>query len=1015
MVLLTILSLFTIASCTYAQQGLLVPGKIGQAFNFDGNHWLRPASIGMLDKVTVSLWIKPGAATEPIIALLNTNDWQRSVMHFQLYEGHVQFVVADAGEVFTESVPGSASDWQLITCVFDSVAKTSAVYINGNLDRIVDLERTVPADLTNFRIGSWNDGSRVYNGLMDDFRIYDTALTADEVKSIYDGAAPTHNLATHYTFDSLDKSVIADASGNGRDAKVLGVSAYSGLDVAKVAADMGIPALRKGFVSTKPGEDWTKAIVTGNGVMGAMVIGDPVDETIIMDRAGLFLPLHKPLPPVDTASHLSEIRDMIAKGDYQKSADYVVKLSHDEGWGYKRWTDPYVPAFDIKVKMQASGEPREYLRGVDFPTGVASVRYVDDKGRYLRKVFISRPDNVAVLQITGPAEGSVNCSLELAQTPHAWGVKEFKTTADGEWMTYRTSFNEKWPGSLQGCEGVSRVVVTGGERKTKDGRIVITNADQVLVLTRVELSYNYDKPAIDDLKKKLSAIPADYNALLARHEKIHGGILDRVKLDLGGDAADHALSSEQLYAKSAVGKLNAALVEKEFYAARYNILSSSGELPPPLQGIWTGTWNPWWSGDFTQNGNMQSAIAANNSAAMPEAMQAMFKYMDKQMDDYRTNAKRLYGTRGIHVPSRTSSHGLNNHFDEVWPMTFWTAGAGWNAHFYYDYWLYTGDHDFLIRKALPFMMDAVAFYEDFLKPGPDGKFVFNPSYSPENNPGNNSSQACINATMDISVAKELLNNLVTVCTEQKLFPDKVKRWKSMLAKMPDYMINKDGAIKEWTISLLDDNYAHRHCSHLYALFDGMPKEIEDSPKLQAAFKKAADLRMDIRKREGGGTMAFGLVQIGLAMSSLRDPKSSYEVVDWLANKFWQTNMVTTHDPKTIFNTDNSGGFPAIVIKMLMYSQPGMIELLPALPREWPTGRVQGLPCRGAVTVVDLQWKPGGATVVLQAKSAQTVTIKMPYPIKSITGEIKPKPSLRGENCRQIVLPAGKSVRLVING
>jgi hypothetical protein len=234
--------------------------------------------------------------------------------------------------------------------------------------------------------------------------------------------------------------------------------------------------------------------------------------------------------------------------------------------------------------------------------------------------------------------------------------------------------------------------------------------------------------------------------------------------------------------------------------------------------------------------------------------------------------------------------------------------------------------------------------------------------------------------------------------------------------MPDYLINKDGAVKEWTTPDLKDNYEHRHCSHLYALYDGMPKEVADNAELQKAFKRAADLRMDIRKREGGGVMAFGLVQLGLAMSSLRDSEASYEVVDWLANRFWQRNMVTTHDPKTIFNVDLCGGFPAILIKMLMSSQSGVIELLPALPKAWPAGRIQGLPTRSQVLVTDLEWKPGVVHVVLVSKQAKTISLRLPHSIKTISvtkGKAKIANSEKGDHWREVSLPADKPVHLII--
>jgi len=840
----------------------------------------------------------------------------------------------------------------------------------------------------------------------------------------------TRNYVTFRGIGPLDQATISlwvkpgkitkpiSAILNGFDGRIASSGPTPVQPAAKVTieelADLGITDIKHGFFSTTSADDWEHALTTGNGVMGALVMSDALSDTIILSRHGLWLPLHKPLPPVDTARHLTEIRKMMSEAKYQDAADYVVKLSHDEGWGGKRWTDPLVPAFDLKIDMHPSGETSGYLRGVNFQTGTAAVRWNDGRGAFVRKVFVSRPDNVVVLSITGPGRGTIDCDLALAQHPGAWAVKDVSKAADGDWLTYRSSFSNSWPGSLQGYDGAARVIAKGGTKKVDGDKIIITGADEVLVLTRVELNFDYSKSMLDDIKKSLEAIQPDFNALLKKHAKVHGEIFNRVKLDLGG-GADHMLSSEDLIAKSKVGSLSKALLEKEFDACRYAILSSSGEAPPTLQGIWAGTYNPPWSSDYTQNGNVQSAIASELSTGMPECMLAYFKYLESQLPAYRENAKRMYGARGIHVPSRTSSHGFNNHFDQVWPMTFWTAGAGWAAHFYYDYYLYTGDKDFLAKRALPFMKEAAAFYEDFLIIGPDGKYIFSPSYSPENNPGNNSSQSCVNATMDIAVARELLTNLVTVCKEQKIEREKVKLWQSMIAKLPDYMINKDGAVKEWTVPDLDDNYGHRHCSHLYALFDGMPADIENNPRLQAAFKKAADLRMDVRRQENGGVMAFGLVQLGLAVSSLRDAQASYDAVDWLANKFWFPNMATTHNPKELFNTDLSGGEPAIIVKMLVASRPGAIELLPALPKQWATGKIEGLPCRGQVTVTSLDWKSGLVKVTLKSAKTQKVTLRLPSAIKSakvMAGKASLAKSSK-DNCRTITLPAGKAVSLEI--
>jgi hypothetical protein len=387
------------------------------------------------------------------------------------------------------------------------------------------------------------------------------------------------------------------------------------------------------------------------------------------------------------------------------------------------------------------------------------------------------------------------------------------------------------------------------------------------------------------------------------------------------------------------------------------------------------------------NGNVQSALAADLSGNMAECLLPYFDFLEAHMSEFRTNAMRLYGCRGIHVPSRASSHGLNNHFDGTWPMTFWTAGAGWAAQFYYDYYLFTGDKTFLRERALPFMKEAALFYEDFLFEGPDGKLVFSPSYSPENHPANSPAQACINATMDVAVARELLRNSIAACEALNTEAEAVKRWQSLLAKLPDYQINADEAVKEWSTPLLEDNDAHRHCSHLYAIFNGLPDDIATNLPLRQAFSVALEKRLDVRRAEfsGGkgpsgrppGEMAFGIVFEGLSAASLRQAGDCGEVLNWLARNYWQPNFVSTHNPGAIFNTDTCGGFPALVMRMLVDSQPGWIELLPAWPGQMPDGKIEGVRCRGQVEIQRLVWNAEKLSVTLQSAVTQDLQIRLP--------------------------------------
>ena len=757
----------------------------------------------------------------------------------------------------------------------------------------------------------------------------------------------------------------------------------------------------RGFVSTRSARNWEEALISGNGTIGALVMSRPLDETIIFSHERLFMPAYPSQPIVNMAPHVDTVREMIDEEEYREAARFVWNLARKQGYPELRWTDPLIPAFDLKITMPEAGETRDYARSVDFQTGVASVQWKDERGAFERRLFVSRADNMAVLSLRGERGGVVHCRIALAtrpggdeveveageEGPFGPGVENITIAAHGAVLTYRCLFAKRRPDSIAGHEGATYVKTYGGSLETLEDAIVVKGADEVLVLVSLDVIDDAEKSILGDMGNRLAALNADFDELLGRHAKIHGEIFNRTRLDLGG-GKDHGLSSEALLKKSRLGNLNNALLEKEFDAARYAVLSSTGELPPTLQGVWTGTWTPPWQSDYTQNGNVPSAIASMLMGNMPECMEAYINYIESMVPHFRENARKLYGCRGIMLPSRTSTHGYNVHFNEEYIHLFWTPGAAWASHFFYDYYLYTGDREFLEKRALPFMKEAALFFEDFLYEGHEGKYMFNPSYSPENTPLNSNSQACINATMDIAIVKELLTNLVTVCEELDIEQEGVMRWEWMLQKMPEYQINEDGTVAEWTTeehidNPLIDNHRHRHISHMYALYDGFPEEIAGNQALQDAFLKIIESRMVPRRASGGGDMSFGLVQLGQSAASLGEAEVAYEVVDMLANVYWRPNMVSTHNPNSIFNVDICGGMPAVIIKMLVYSEPGKIVLLPALPKQWPTGAIEGVLCRGQIEIKRLQWDKKQVEVSLVSKKAQNVKIKIPRGFKEV--------------------------------
>ena len=807
-------------------------------------------------------------------------------------------------------------------------------------------------------------------------------------------------------------------------------------DSSGVSSRLQVP--ERGFVSSQPAQTWEEGLISGNGTIGANVLSRPLDETIVFTHERMFLPQGSPTMPPDQACRLFEIRNLIDRGLYRQATELAFEFSGQESFMYP---DPFVPAFDLGIKMESEGDVSDYMRSVDFETGETTVHWADNRGVFERRLFVSRADGVAVLLITGPNAGIVSCRLKLgprnpidklkdgstrrpgrktvverSEEVFKEYVKDVEATADESGLTFSSSFTKAYPGSIHTLNGVAKVIVKNGKKKADGETLVVSDADSVLVLIDIKPIYDPDQPLLDEMKEALAELDGDYKKLLAEHATIHGEMFNRMRLDIGGGGGDHKLTSEKLLAKTTNENLCRALVEKTFDAGRYNIISCTGQLPPNLQGVWGGTYVPGWASDFTQNGNVPSAIASMLKGNMPELMLAYTSYIESLVPYLEINAKNMFGCRGIVLPSRSSTNGFNNALAPRFAGGFWVGGAAWAAHFFYDYYLYTGDEKFLAQHALPFMEKAAVFFEDYLYEGPDGKYIFSPTQSPENTPGNSNSQGSFNATMDVAASKELLGNLIAASKKLGKNQKKIAVWESMLEKMPEYMINKDGIIKEWLTPKLKNNDHHRHCSQLYPLFDGMPKEIEDSPELQSAFKKSVEYKLDVHwTNNPRGFMSFGLVQLGQTATSLKESEMSYECLTYLVNRFWLNNLASMHNHKTLFNMDISGGMPDVIIKMLAASEPGRIQLLPALPAAWPTGTIEGVLCRGQIEIKRLHWDKNRIRVSLESTVKQPITLEVPSEITNIS--VKKGKALIQEisnkNARMLTLGAGRDIELEI--
>jgi alpha-L-fucosidase 2 len=909
--------------------------------------------------------------------------------------------------------------WSTIVVRYDRSAGHAELRVDGQATRATALRAEVGIDLDTLTIGGPRlaGTTEAFRGLLGEVRLADRwwsdpeaenpfALAEDAsttgwwtLTGIRPAARPGRWQVTSRCAerDEAANSIRLDAVDGG-GGSIGSIGAYlipAGLSQPVPVAGITHQALgwlgfndaRTSALSTVPAWSWEAGLPTGNGEHGALILGRPLDEVVVLNRAGLYLPLHPPIAPPAQAQHLPEIRKKLIAGAFQAAADLVVAQSQRDGYtSEKRWTDPFIPAAFLRLDHRHRGEVVDYLRGTDYADGTVATAWSDDRGGFCRRTIVSRSDDVVVTDVRGPT-GSLDVDLALLAhepetaldgvVPNA-PVGPATTRIESGWLICRQAYARSWPGSIRAALTVARVVVAGGSMAAGDA-LHIRRADRILILVRTAIERDGDtaNDLIARLQEGLAVLPAQAALLWARHQAIQVPLFAACQLGLGATVAEHLHTVAELHADTRIGAANRALVEKTFAACRHLALGASGaHFPPNLQGIWGGSWRASWSGDYTQNGNLQTAVSGHLPGNLAPALEGFFAYQESLVPQYRENARILFGARGIQVPSRTSTHGLLNHFDGTWPMTFWTAGAAWNARFFFDRWLYTGDREFLATRALPFMREAVLFYEDFL--AGTGTAHFRPSYSPENDSPATGSQATVDAAMDVGAARQLLEDLLSLADTGLVTAEELTRWRRLRDRLPPFRITDDGALAEWGDPRLTDRHEHRHASQLYAFYDGLPEWAEGDDALLDAARVTVDRRMRHRRAAGGGIMAFGMVQLGCAAASLRLATDTGDIIDWLVNRFFfPESLVSAHNPRHVFNVDIAGGLPRLMLLALADSRPGRISLLPARPPQWTTGEVRGLACRGGVVLDRLTWSPTAIEVTLTSIAAQRITLQLP--------------------------------------
>lgn len=736
----------------------------------------------------------------------------------------------------------------------------------------------------------------------------------------------------------------------------------------------------------KPAKQWVEALPVGNGRLASMVFGDPSQEKLQLNEATFWSggPCRNDNP--DGPKVLDSIRYYLFNGNYKRA-----QILADKGLTAKTLHgSAFQNIGDLILNFKNNNDFKNYYRELDIEKAITTTTFIANGINFKREVLASIPDNVIVIKLSSDKKNALNFTAnfnsELKKNSKAIDSKTLQmdglsSTLDG--VQGQVKFN-----------AIAKILNKGGKTEVSENGISVSNANEVTILISIATNFtDYKTLNTDEVSKSKKYIEASeqksFNTLLKNHLVSYQKYFKRVDLDLG--TSDASKNPTDVRIKNFANSYDPELVALYYQFGRYLLISSSqpGGQPANLQGIWNNSNKPAWDSKYTININTEMNYWPAEKTNLSEMHEPLIQMVKDLSESGKETAKVMYNSRGW----------VAHHNTDIWRITgvvdfanagMWPMGGAWLSQHLWEKYLYTGDKNYL-KSIYPILKSATQFYEDFLIEEPTHQWlVVSPSMSPENIPNGHQGSALASGNMmDNQLMFDLFTKTKKVAEILNLDSDKIQIWDKIISKLPPMKIGKYGQLQEWAGDLDNPKDNHRHVSHLYGLFPSNQINPFTTPELLDASKTVLLHRGDVSTGWSMGwkvNLWAKLLDGNHANKLIKDQLTLVEKDGWGNKGGMYPNLFDAHPP---FQIDGNFGCTSGITEMLLQTQNGFIDILPALPDEWKNGKISGLKTYGNFEV-SIVWENNKAKeIIIKSNLGGNCRIRTPNEME-LSGKTKLK-------------------------